>query len=79
MEFFTLEHLESLGDSIPSADDNNIAFFQGGCTAPCHCSAKLDYWRSGTAKRVRIIITHGVQCIDKKPPKTRQVDGFTRS
>lgn len=71
--------LEKLGDSIPSAHPYNVATLSSHTNAVCGCPSTLDYWRSGTSKRVRIIVKHNVECADHKSPGTRDVDGFTRS
>ena len=72
--------VEKIGDSIPSADAHNIATFNSFTTAPCGCGMQLDYWRSGaTAKRVRVIVKHNVDCAEKIYPGTRDVDGIYTS
>ena len=76
----TIEALEQLGDSIPSASPYNIASLSSYTTAPCGCHMELDYWRgSGTAKRVRIIIKHNGECLDHVKPGTKEITGFSRS
>lgn len=72
--------LEKLGDSIPSAHPYNVLSLNAYTTALCGCPMQLDYWRgSGTAKRVRIIVKHNIDCADHHAPGIRDVDGFTIS